>query len=214
MGPSISVCYRSILFVLFLICFGLVLLVHQLTHLSLSYTTPAGQYNLENAEKGGYAVGAFNVYNLEGIEAVVATTEAEKSPAFLQIHPSALKQGGVPLVACCIAAAEQSSVPISVHYDHGISKSDLLQALETSITSLPHAKGLLVEAELGRLSGFEDGLTVEEYEARFTDVAQVERFIDETSIDALAVCIGNVHGKYPPSGPNLIFEFQYNRRRR
>jgi len=60
-----------------------------------------------------------------------------------------------------------------------------------------------VEAELGRLSGSEDGLTVEEYEARFTDVAQAEGFIDETSIDALAVCIGNVHGKYPPSGPNL-----------
>uniref|UniRef100_A0A804PZS0 Ketose-bisphosphate aldolase class-II family protein n=1 Tax=Zea mays TaxID=4577 RepID=A0A804PZS0_MAIZE len=183
---------------------------------------------LLNAEKGGYAVGAFNVYNLEGIEAVVAAAEAEKSPAILQIHPSALKQGGVPLVACCIAAAEQSSVPISVHYDHGISKSDLLQALEAgfdsvmvdgshltlgdnilytkSISSLAHAKGLLVEAELGRLSGSEDGMTVEEYEARFTDVAQAEEFIDETSIDALAVCIGNVHGKYPPSGPNLKFD--------
>ncbi|XP_066380371.1 uncharacterized protein [Miscanthus floridulus] len=146
-----------------------------------------------NAEKGGNAVDAFNVYNLEGIEAVVAAAEAQKSPAILQIHPSALKQGGVPLVACCIAAAEQSNVPISVHYDHGISKSDLLQALEAgfdsvmvdgshltlgenilytkSISSLAHVKGLLVEAELGRLSGSEDGLTVEEYEARFTDVA-------------------------------------------
>jgi uncharacterized protein YgbK (DUF1537 family) len=65
---------------------------------------------LLNAEKGGYAIGAFNVYNLEGVEAVVAAAEAENSPAILQIHPSALKQGGVPLVASCIAAAEQSSV--------------------------------------------------------------------------------------------------------
>ncbi|KAL6839619.1 hypothetical protein ACP4OV_030558 [Aristida adscensionis] len=183
---------------------------------------------LLNAEKGGYAVGAFNVYNLEGIEAVVAAAEAEKSPAILQVHPSAMKQGGVPLVACCIAAAEQSSVPISVHYDHGTSKSDLLQVLEMgfdsvmvdgshlnfgenilytkSISSLAHAKGIFVEAELGRLSGTEDGLTIEEYEARFTDVAQAEEFIDETNIDALAVCIGNVHGKYPPSGPNLRFD--------
>ena len=100
-----------------------------------------------------------------------------------------------------------------------------------NISSLAHAKGILVEAELGRLSGTEDGLTIEEYEARFTDIAQVisltlqisttwtsipvsilnlhgkyfqaEKFIDETGIDALAVCIGNVHGKYPPSGPNL-----------
>ncbi|KAI4975795.1 hypothetical protein ZWY2020_049402 [Hordeum vulgare] len=62
---------------------------------------------------------------------------------------------------------------------------------------------MLVEAELGRLSGTEDGLTIEEYEARFTDIAQAGQFIDETGIDALAVCIGNVHGKYPPSGPNL-----------
>ncbi|KAF8723676.1 hypothetical protein HU200_021638 [Digitaria exilis] len=183
---------------------------------------------LLNAEKGGYAIGAFNVYNIEGVEAVVAAAEAENSPAILQIHPSALKQGGVPLVASCIAAAEQSSVPITVHYDHGASKSGLLQALEMgfdsvmvdgshltlrenilytkSISSLAHAKGLLVEAELGRLSGSEDGLTVEEYEARFTDVAQAEGFIEETSIDALAVCIGNVHGKYPPSGPNLRFD--------
>jgi len=115
------------------------------------------------------------VYNLEGVEAVVAAAEAENSPAILQIHPSALKQGGVPLVVSCIAAAEQSSVPITVHYDHGTSKSDLLQALEMgfdsvmvdgshltlgenilytkSVSSLAHAKGLLVEAELGRLSG-------------------------------------------------------------
>uniref|UniRef100_A0A0E0LA58 Ketose-bisphosphate aldolase class-II family protein n=1 Tax=Oryza punctata TaxID=4537 RepID=A0A0E0LA58_ORYPU len=183
---------------------------------------------LLNAENGGYAIGAFNVYNLEGIDAVVSAAEAEKSPAILQVHPSALKQGGVPLVSCCIAAAEHASVPITVHYDHGTSKSDLLQALEMgfdsimvdgshlplgknilytrSISSLAHTKGMLVEAELGRLSGTEDGLTVEEYEARFTDVAQAAEFIDETGIESLAVCIGNVHGKYPPSGPNLRFD--------
>ncbi|KAG5223157.1 D-tagatose-1,6-bisphosphate aldolase [Salix suchowensis] len=62
---------------------------------------------------------------------------------------------------------------------------------------------MLVEAELGRLSGTEDDLTVEDYEARLTDVNQAEEFIEETGIDALAVCIGNVHGKYPASGPNL-----------
>lgn len=71
------------------------------------------------------------------------------------------------------------------------------------ITSLAHAKGLLVEAELGRLSGTEDDLTVQDYEAKLTDLDQAEEFIDQTGIEALAVCIGNVHGKYPPSGPNL-----------
>ncbi|KAK9277890.1 hypothetical protein L1049_027447 [Liquidambar formosana] len=180
---------------------------------------------LINAEKGGYAVGAFNVYNLEGVEAVVAAAEEEQSPAILQIHPSALKQGGIPLVACCIAAAEQASVPITVHFDHGSSKQELVQVLELGFDSvmvdgshlpfkenisytqyisfLAHSKDMLVEAELGRLSGTEDDLTVEDYEARLTDVNQAQEFIDKTGIDALAVCIGNVHGKYPASGPNL-----------
>ncbi|KAK2981171.1 hypothetical protein RJ640_002322 [Escallonia rubra] len=199
---------------------------------------------LANAEKEGYAVGAFNVYNLEGVEAVVTAAEEEQSPAILQmsnvgddiisqtleyrvleIHPSAFKQGGIPLVACCISAAEQASVPITVHFDHGNSKEELVEVLELGfdsvmvdgshlplkqnttytryISSLAHMKGMLVEAELGRLSGSEDDLTIEDYEARLTDVNQTAEFIDETGIDALAVCIGNVHGKYPTTGPNL-----------
>ncbi|KAK4436891.1 L-threonate dehydrogenase [Sesamum alatum] len=180
---------------------------------------------LLNAENGGYAVGAFNVYNLEGVEAVVAAAEEQGSPAILQIHPSALKQGGVPLIACCISAAEQASVPITVHFDHGSVKQELLEILELGFDSLmvdgshllfeenvaytkyisvlAHSKKLMVEAELGRLSGTEDDLTVEDYEARLTDVNQAHEFIDATGIDALAVCVGNVHGKYPASGPNL-----------
>ncbi|XP_044465929.1 uncharacterized protein LOC123196112 isoform X2 [Mangifera indica] len=179
---------------------------------------------LLNAETGKYAVGAFNVYNMEGVEAVVAAAEEERSPAILQIHPSALK-GGIPLVACCISAAERASVPITVHFDHGNSKQELMEALELGfdsvmadgshlpfkenisftkfISCLAHSKDLLVEAELGRLSGTEDDLTVEDYEAKLTDVNQAEEFIDETGIDALAVCIGNVHGKYPSTGPDL-----------
>ncbi|WRX19562.1 Fructose-bisphosphate aldolase [Theobroma cacao] len=180
---------------------------------------------LLNAESGGYAVGAFNVYNMEGVEAVVAAAEQERSPAILQVHPGAFKQGGITLVACCISAAEQASVPITVHFDHGTSKKELLESLELGfdsimadgshlpfkdnisytkhISNLAHSKDMLVEAELGRLSGTEDDLTVEDYEARLTDVNQAQEFIDETGIDALAVCIGNVHGKYPASGPNL-----------
>ncbi|KAL2242941.1 UNVERIFIED_CONTAM: L-threonate dehydrogenase [Sesamum indicum] len=186
---------------------------------------PSTKELLLNAENGGYAVGAFNVYNLEGVEAVVAAAEEQESPAILQIHPSALKQGGVPLVACCISAAEQASVPITVHFDHGSVKQELLENLELGFDSLmvdgshlpfeenvaytkyisvlAHSKKLMVEAELGRLSGTEDDLTVEDYEARLTDVNQAHEFIDATGIDALAVCVGNVHGKYPASGPNL-----------
>ncbi|GFP85851.1 d-tagatose-1 6-bisphosphate aldolase subunit gaty [Phtheirospermum japonicum] len=158
---------------------------------------------LLNAENGGYAVGAFNVYNLEGIEAVVAAAEEQRSPAILQIHPSALKQGGVPLVACCISAAEQACGFDSIMVDgsHLSFKENISHTKYISV--LAHAKQLMVEAELGRLSGTEDDLTVEDYEARLTDVNQADEFIDATGIDALAVCIGNVHGKYPESGPNL-----------
>ncbi|XP_024963400.1 uncharacterized protein LOC112503631 [Cynara cardunculus var. scolymus] len=187
---------------------------------------------LAEAERGGYAVGAFNVYNLEGVEAVIAAAEEKKSPAILQIHPSALKQGGTPLVACCISAAEEATVPITVHFDHGSSKQELMEVLELGVdsvmvdgshlpfrenisytkyvSSLAHAKGMTVEAELGRLSGTEDDLTVEDYEAKLTDVDQAQEFIDETGIDALAVCIGNVHGKYPASGPELRLELLKN----
>ncbi|KAJ0668284.1 putative fructose-bisphosphate aldolase [Helianthus annuus] len=187
---------------------------------------------LADAERGGYAVGAFNVYNLEGIEAVIAAAEEQKSPAILQIHPGALKQGGTPLVACCISAAEQATVPVTVHFDHGSSKQELMEVLELGvdsvmvdgshlplkenisytkyISSLAHAKGMAVEAELGRLSGTEDDLTVQDYEAKLTDVNQAQEFIDETGIDALAVCIGNVHGKYPASGPKLRLDLLKN----
>ncbi|KFK43991.1 hypothetical protein AALP_AA1G200600 [Arabis alpina] len=192
-----------------------------------SWSVVAGRSTKEmliNAEKGGYAVGAFNVYNLEGIEAVVAAAEEENSPAILQVHPGAFKHGGIPLVSCCIAAAEQAKVPISVHFDHGTTKQELLEALELgfdsvmvdgshlsfpenvsytkAITELARSKNIMVEAELGRLSGTEDGLTVEDYEAKLTNTHQAREFM-ETGIDALAVCIGNVHGKYPESGPNL-----------
>lgn len=180
---------------------------------------------LMRAEEGGYAVGAFNVYNLEGAMAVVAAAEAENSPAILQIHPGALNHGGYPLVSCCIAAAKHAKVPVTVHLDHGSEETAVMDSLELGFDSvmvdgshlafednvaftkkvadIAHAKGMTVEAELGRLSGTEDGLSVEEYEAQFTDLNQASKFLEETKVDALAVCIGNVHGKYPASGPKL-----------
>ncbi|CAM6127619.1 unnamed protein product [Calypogeia fissa] len=180
---------------------------------------------LSAAKCGGYAIGAFNIYNLEGVQAVVAAAEAEQSPAILQIHPAALKNGGAPLVACCVAAANAAQVPITVHLDHGTDEKGLLQALSMGFDSImvdgsslsvadnilftqrivnaAHSMQIITEAELGRLSGTEDGLTIEEYEAHLTDVHQADEFLRETGVDALAVCVGNVHGKYPASGPAL-----------
>lgn len=182
---------------------------------------------LNAARVGGYAVGAFNVYNLEGARAVVAAAEAEHSPAMLQILPTALKHGGLPLVALCLAAAREASVPMSVHLDHSPSAENIQAALEAGLTSvmadgshlpythnvsftrqmaeLVHGQGGSVEAELGRLTGTEDGLTIPEYEAKLTNPGEAADFVAQTGIDALAVCIGNVHGRYRGE-PRLDFE--------
>lgn len=170
------------------------------------------------ADLGGYAVGAFNVYNLEGVKAVLNAAEAEVSPVMLQLHPSALRYGGAPLMALSLEAARQSKIPAVLHLDHSTSAADIHFALQNGFSSimadgshldyrqnldftrqmaeLAHNQGASVEAELGRLSGTEDGLSVMEYEARLTDPEQAVEFAEATGIDLLAVCIGNVHGEY------------------
>lgn len=182
---------------------------------------------LQAAQAAGYAVGAFNVYNLEGVKAVIAAAEAERSPVMLQVHPSALKFAGTPLLALCLAAAQQADVPVSVHLDHSTSEKEINSAFTAGLKSvmadgshLTYTENLAftravvlaarlldaaVEAELGRLSGTEDGLSVPEYEALLTDPEQAQAFVTETGIDALAVCIGNVHGHYRGE-PRLDFD--------
>ncbi len=182
---------------------------------------------LQAARDNAYAIGAFNVYNLEGVRAVIEAAEGDRSPAMLQIHPSALEYGGSALVALCLEAARSTGVPIAVHLDHSTSTEAIQAALKagmTSImadgshlsyaenlaftrdmTSLAHRQAAVVEAEIGRISGSEDGLTIAEYEAKMTDPAQAADFVQATQVDALAVTIGNVHGKYRGE-PKLDFE--------
>lgn len=182
---------------------------------------------LHAAQQGGYAIGAFNVYNLEGARAVVNAAEQNNSPAMLQIHPAALLYAGTALLALCVTEAREASVPMAVHLDHSVSTSAIRSAVAAGFSSVmadgshldyeqnvtftremvafAHQHGVAVEAELGRISGTEDGLTVSEFEARFTDPDQARSFVEQTNIDALAVCIGNVHGHYHRE-PNLDFE--------
>jgi len=174
---------------------------------------------LATARDGGYAIGAFNVYNLEGVQAVIGAAEAAHSPVMLQIHPTALAHGGTPLIALCLEAGREAAVSVAVHLDHSTSPAAIRTALAAGIssimadgssldyaanvdftrdmTALAHAAGAAVEAELGRISGTEDGLTVADIEARMTDSDQAAAFVAATGVDALAVCIGNVHGHYP-----------------
>ncbi|MBD3882252.1 class II fructose-bisphosphate aldolase [Phormidium tenue FACHB-886] len=177
---------------------------------------------LETARRNVYAIGAFNVYNLEGVKAVVNAAEASNSPAMLQLHPSALKYGKLPLVALCLEAAKAAAVPVAVHLDHSTATGDIQLALKAGVrsimadgsplpyeqnltftrdmTALSHRHGAVVEAEIGRISGTEDGLTIAEKEAKMTDPDQALSFVHQTRVDALAVTIGNVHGEYkqPP----------------
>jgi tagatose 1,6-diphosphate aldolase GatY/KbaY len=182
---------------------------------------------LETARRNAYAIGAFNVYNLEGVKAVISAAENNHSPAMLQLHPSALKYGQSMLTAMCLEAARSARVPISVHLDHSTSESDIQKVLTAGVksimadgspmaygenlaftqkmTDLSHQYNAIVEAEIGRISGTEDGLTIAEKEAKMTDPLQAVEFVNATHVDALAVTIGNVHGEYK-SPPNLDFD--------
>lgn len=181
---------------------------------------------LRQAYAGGYAVGAFNVYNLEGALAVAAAAEVERSPAILQLHPAALRHGGEALASLCLTRARRASVPLAVHLDHSTNSSEIRSALTLGIesvmadgsalpfadnvaftrqvTDLAHQAGACVEAELGRLSGTEDGATVAARKAKMTDPDQANDFVRATNIDMLAVCIGNIHGPYTRE-PRLDF---------
>ena len=173
---------------------------------------------LQTAEDGGYAIGAFNIYNLEGAMAVVAAAEGRGCPAILQIHSASLEFGGDPLIALCLAAAESASAPMAVHLDHSADRPEIDRVLAGGVNSimadgssldyednvtftrgiaeLVHSHDGVVEAELGRLSGTEDTTVVAEYDAKLTDPEQAAEFVERTGVDSLAVCIGNVHGRY------------------
>jgi tagatose 1,6-diphosphate aldolase GatY/KbaY len=173
---------------------------------------------LRRAEAGGYAVGAFNVYNLEGVKAIVAAAEAERAPAIIQLLPGALAHGGRPLVALAQAAIDDSPASLALHLDHSSDKEEIAFAIGSGFSSVladgslldfaanvelvrfavekAEAAGASVEAELGRLAGHEDGLSREEVEARSTDPEEARDFVEKTGVNILAVCVGNVHGHY------------------
>ncbi|MEG2583514.1 MAG: class II fructose-1,6-bisphosphate aldolase, partial [Oscillospiraceae bacterium] len=183
---------------------------------------------LKDAHKNGYAVGAFNVVNMEMLQAVIAAAEAEKSPVFIQTTEGALKYAGFGYLSAMITyAANNASVPVAFHLDHGGSFETAIKCVRNGWSSvmidgshLPlegnievtkkvveaaHFCGVSVEAELGRLGGIEDNISVDEKDARFTNPAEAKKFVDETGVDYLAIAIGTAHGKYK-GVPKLDFE--------
>jgi len=182
---------------------------------------------LQQACNDGYAIGAFNIYNMEGALAVVRTAEKLRSPVILQLLPRALEIGGSPLITFCRAAGSDARVPVAVHLDHCPEEETIEMAMRAEVSSvmadgshLPLQENIVfsrrivalaktmnigVEGELGRLSGEEDGITTPEVLAKMTSPEEATRFAYETEVDALAVCIGNNHGKNKKT-PKLDFE--------
>jgi len=181
------------------------------------------------ARKSGYAVGAFNINNLETLLAVAEAAAEEKSPVIVAVTPSAIKYAGLAYLAKIVrTAAENTPVPMSLHLDHGEDFETVSKCIEVGFTSVmidgsflgfeenvaltkrvvDHARkfGVSVEAELGRLAGVEEK-TVEEREAVLTDPDAAEEFVRRTGVDALAVAIGTSHGAYKFKGEaKLDFE--------
>lgn len=178
-----------------------------------------GKEILDHASKNNYAVGAFNIVNMEMLQAVIAAAEAEKSPVFVQTTEGALSYAGYEYLSAMIrTAAENTKVPVAFHLDHGGSFETAMKCLRHGWTSVmidgshhpfegnvdvtarvvaaAHAMGVSVEAELGRLGGVEDNISVDEKDAMFTDPAEAKEFVEKTGVDYLAIAIGTAHGKY------------------
>jgi len=177
-----------------------------------------------------YAVGAFNVNNMEIIQGIVEGAEQENAPVILQVSAGARKYANPTyLVKLVEAAMEVSGLDLVLHLDHGAdfeickdcvdngfssvmidgSKYTLEEniALTKKVVDYAHDHGVVVEAELGKLAGIEDAVSVEVQDATYTDPQEARTFVEETGVDSLAVAIGTSHGAYKFKGtPRLDFE--------
>lgn len=183
---------------------------------------------LRPAEAGGWAVGAFNCNNLELVQAIIQAAEAEAAPVVLQASQGAIKYAGLGYISLlALEAARTARVPVVVHLDHGTSFEQVVRCLRSGFSSvmvdashLPFAENIAltrrvvetarpvdvsVEAELGRIGGTEDDISVDEREALFTDPDEAGHFVRATGVDALAVAIGTAHGLYRGT-PRLDFD--------
>ena len=172
---------------------------------------------LLDAQKGGYAVGAFNVENMEMVMAVIAAAEELRAPLMLQTTPSTVKYAGLDLYLANVkTAAERASVPVCMHLDHGDSFELAMRALRVGYSSImidgSHSvfeeniavtkavadacrpSGIPVEAELGKVGGKEDDL--DGGNGGYTDPQEAKEFAERTGIGSLAVAIGTAHGVY------------------
>jgi fructose-bisphosphate aldolase, class II len=185
----------------------------------------------KKAYEGNYAVGAFNVNNMEIIQGIIDAAREEQAPVILQVSAGARKYAKHIYLTKLVegAVADAPDVPIALHLDHGDSfelckacvdggfTSVMIDgsqytfeeniALTQKVAAYAHAKGAVVEAELGTLAGIEDDVNVATENASFTDPEQAVEFVERTGVDSLAVAIGTSHGAYKFKGtPQLDFQ--------
>ena len=183
---------------------------------------------LLDAQRNKYAVGAFNVENMEMVLAVLNAAEETKSPVIMQTTPGTVKYAGADMYFANIrAAARRTKIPVACHLDHGNTLAIAVQALHAGYTSimidgskLPfeenialtktvteicHAVNIPVEAELGRVGGKEDGLDNTQTANPYTDPDEAAIFVERTGCDSLAVAVGTAHGVYKGT-PHVNFD--------
>lgn len=175
------------------------------------------------AYAGGYAIGAFNINNMEIIQAVADACAEEKSPVILQVSTSALKYAKLPYLRAMVnAAIEDTGIDIALHLDHGPDFEACKMCVDGGFTSVmidgsshpfkenieitkrvveyAHAHGVTVEGELGKLAGVEDDVNVSAEDSTYTHPAEAEEFVKATGVDSLAIAIGTSHGAYKFKG--------------
>ena len=184
------------------------------------------------AYEEGYAIGAFNINNMEIVQAITEAAREENSPLILQVSAGARKYAKpVYLVKLLEAAVEDTGLPIALHLDHGADFEICRSCIDGGFTSVmidgshlsfeenvavtrrvveyAHDRGVVVEGELGRLAGVEDDLRVSAEESSYTRPSEVQEFVERTGVDSLAIAIGTSHGAYkfrPGTKPQLRFD--------
>lgn len=186
----------------------------------------------EQAYKGGYAIGAFNVNNMEIVQGITEAANELKSPVILQASKGARQYANATYLRKMVEAAiEETDIPIALHLDHGDTFELCKSCIDGGFTSVmidgshlsfddnveltkkvvdyAHEHGVTVEGELGQLAGIEDDVNVSAEDASYTKPEQVQEFVEKTGVDSLAIAIGTSHGAYkfkPGHNPQLRFD--------
>ncbi|MBQ7064194.1 MAG: class II fructose-1,6-bisphosphate aldolase [Firmicutes bacterium] len=173
----------------------------------------------KKAYEGGYAIGAFNINNMEIVQAIIGAASELRSPVILQASAGARKYtSGAYMIHLVKAATETTDIPIVLHLDHGANFEVCKECIDTGFTSVmidasshpfeenieisrkvaeyAHERGVVVEAELGTLAGVEDEVKVSAEDSSYTRPEDVEEFVTRTGVDSLAIAIGTSHGAY------------------